>query len=781
MRLARAIACSTLLAVLTGLAGPAPAQTTRPAAPTEVHNIIVPQARRTVHARHTQAVQLSAVEVTVGIEEQVATTSMQLTLSNPAPRPQQAELVLPVPDGVTIRSVQYDGTGPEPTARLLPREEARREYDAIVRKALDPALVEFVGYNLIRTSAFPIPAGASQKLTVTFEQVLAADGDRIDYVLPRSESLAEANVNWSIKASIACSRGIASTYSPSHDLTVEKQGDSKATARSTATRPMSPGAFRLSCLRRPAGSGELSATLFAYPDPAVNNGQGGYFMLLATLPKPSASEKPAKREVVLVMDRSGSMRGEKIEQARKAALQVLAGLEIGEWFNVIDYSDSVASFAPAPVEKTSASAAQARSYIEALQANGGTNIHDALLEALRPVPPAGAVPMILFLTDGLPTVGERSEVGIRDAVKLGNRHNRRIFSFGVGYDVNAPLLSTIAKTSRAAITLVMPEEDVEVKVSQVFARLRGPVLMEPRLLALDADSTVSTRVVREVLPAVLPDVFENDEIVVLGQYTSDQALRFRLQGHHYSTDRAFELTFQTGNASARNGFVPRIWATRRIAALTEEIRMAAADGSASNDARTKELTDEIVRLSTRWGVMTEYTSFLATDETAPLAGFENGFTKDGLEFIRPSEAPAPAATRALAGKQVYERTRERSGTSGAAQTANESSRQYRLNIDASGGGGNVMLGADMKKVAVGGIQQINDRALFRRSGRWVDSALGGQEDKDPDITVEFGTDEYMKIVDQLAQQGRQGLLAMGGDAYLFMGGKRVLVKAPPAE
>lgn len=771
--------------LLSVLAGAAPGFQSSPERdePTMIPNIIVPPARRTMHHRFAQAVRLSQANVAVTIDDQVATTSMELVLSNPAGTPQQAELIVPVPDGVTIRGVQYDGTGPEPVAKILPRDEARGIYDAIVRKAMDPALVEFAGYNLIRTSAFPIPAGATQKLTVIFEQVLRADGDRIDYVLPRSESLGEGGVLWTVKVTVNCQGGIGTVYSPSHDLAIERPSGTRAVASSMGGKQLSAGAFRFSYMKLPEKSGMISASLIAYPDASIGDGTGGYFMLLATLPKPSSVDAAkARREVVLVLDRSGSMGGEKIEQARKAAIQVIDGLELGESFNIIDYSDSIASFSDKPVVKSAESADKARRYLQGIQHGGGTNIHDALIEGVRQPPTQGALPMILFLTDGLATVGERGEIAIRDAVKAANRSNRRIFSFGVGYDVNAPLLSTLSDSSRGATTMVLPGEDVEMKVSQVFARLSGPILMDPTLAALDASGSASTRAVREMLPSRLGDVFQNDQIIVLGQYTSDKPLRFRLSGHHFTRDVVYECSFPTTSASARNGFVPRIWATRKIAALTDELRQAAAGGQPSDDARNKELVEEIVLLSTRWGVMTEYTSFLATDESSRLAEFDlqSVIGGGGNVAATPAEAPpSPGASKSYkrAKEMLRDGGEERSGAAGVAQQENYALRQQAVNSAST----LAYLGADMKETTVTGVQQVGDRVLFRRGGRWIDSILGGKEETEPEVTVEFGSDEYMSIVQRLCIEGRQGLLAMGGDVYMVFDGKRTLVKGPKEE
>ena len=177
-----------------------------------------------------------------------------------------------------------------------------------------------------------------------------------------------------------------------------------------------------------------------------------------------------QREVTLVIDRSGSMAGPKMDQVRAAALQVIEGLADGESFNIIDYATTVERFATKPVVKNRETVLKARRYLANLRPTGGTNIHDALVEALGQPATKGALPIVLFLTDGLPTIGNTSEVAIRTVVQKGNPHKRRLFTFGVGADVNVPLLDRVAETTRATATYVLPKEDVEVKVGRVFQK-----------------------------------------------------------------------------------------------------------------------------------------------------------------------------------------------------------------------------------------------------------------------------------------------------------------------
>ncbi len=150
-------------------------------------NVVVPQARSYAMGR-SPALEISNVTVGVVIRDQVATTMMEIRLRNPAAARQEAELLVPVPDRAVIRGFSFQGPGAEPSARLLPRDEAKATYDRIVARARDPALLEFAGFNLVRSSVFPVEAGGTQAVRLTYEHLLPATGDRVDYVLPRSES-----------------------------------------------------------------------------------------------------------------------------------------------------------------------------------------------------------------------------------------------------------------------------------------------------------------------------------------------------------------------------------------------------------------------------------------------------------------------------------------------------------------------------------------------------------------------------------------------------------------
>lgn len=710
---------------------------------------IIPQSRSAA-VRGPAKIEIKEVSAGIVILEQAATTTLDIGLSNPSNSRIEAELIIPVPDGAVVKSFSYAGAATEPTAKLLPKSEAKSTFESIVAKMRDPAIAEFAGYNLIRTSVFPIEPRGEQKVRITYEHLLTADGGRVDYVLPRSESL-DYKIPWNISVKIKSKNPVSTVYSPSHRIDVVRESESIVSARTTAESSAEPGPFMLSYLVQKQ---DVTASLFAYPDTRAG---GGYFLLIAGLPaKISDSDRNAvKRELTLVLDRSGSMGGEKIEQVREAAMQIISALRDNDLFNIITYNDAVDVFSKEPVLKNADSAAKARQYISEITALGGTNIHDALTEALRQKPAAGYMPMVIFLTDGCPTVGITSESAIREAAKKGNAGNRRIFTFGVGYDVNAPLLDGIAADSRAATTYVLPKENVEVKVGQVFKRLAGPVLSDIALEIRDSSGAAAAGRVRDMLPSKLTDMFEGDQLVLLGKYSGDQPVKFALSGNFFGVKHTFEFAFSFDNATTRNSFVPRLWASRQIGVLCDAIRALGADSAAATPAgvanpKMKELTDEIVRLSIEFGILTEYTAFLALEGT-------NIGDRDGVR----REANAKFQSRAVA---------TRSGRGAVNQSANLSSQSGQTYSNRA----NAYYDENMNRVSVSKVQQIGDRAYFNRGNRWVDSSLL-EKDSKPAKTIVVGTPEFIALAERLAASGRQGGVALGGDVLLVVDGETILV------
>jgi Ca-activated chloride channel family protein len=735
--------------------------------------------------------QLRAVDVDVRITDVLATTTMQLIVENQGSSTAQAQLVLPVPDGATIRTFGIDGIGDEPTAQLLPREEASRRYHEIVRSMTDPGLLEFVGNAMIQSSVFPVEPGAQRIMTIVYEQSLDAHRGRVEYVLPRSASLASSGVQWAIDVEVESSGFMGPVFSPSHPIVTKPVTDSLM--RVGVPVMNEPGAFRLYAV---LGSGQ-EATALLYPDSAGSD--SGYFMYVADAPRREdlAADgliNEIQREITIVIDRSGSMGGEKIEQARESAKQIVRGMKMGEYVRIVDYSGDIRSFSDTSVELTKESVEQIIAYIDNIQSRGGTNLHGALVDALSAEPTPNTLPMVIFLTDGLATVGVTGESAIRDAAESANASDRRVFTFGVGYDVNAPLLDAIAMDTKAESTFVTPGEDVEMKVGQVFDKLDGPVMIDPvfGVHAIDP-STVAPRLL-QVEPRTLGDLFSGSRVIMLGRYSNltddgmvvwvGQQPRMVLCRTGMTAEEVkllsqprLEALVEGKDASQQHAFVARLWAQQRINALVNEIRLAGADGQEPS----KELVDEIVRLSLEHGIMTEYTAFLA-DESMGLA-----------------DAVAPAS-RTLTISNFESGNQERTGASGVSQSLNrknqDGQRAMKVQQEAedtqgdeyayAGGrvqtsgslASNVYYDARMREVRVGTIQRGLKGTIYRKQSQWVDPMLGEDASLEPQQTVEFDTDAYWALLDDLVVQDRQWILSNRGEIYFLNHGQRVLVKNP---
>jgi Ca-activated chloride channel homolog len=715
--------------------------------PVPAAHIIVPQTRS--FGASATAPQVTEVKAGIEIVEQVATVTLDIVLTNATNARLESQMIVPVPEGAVLRGFTFQGSAAEPTAELIPREEARRIYDQIVAQLRDPALLEFLGCNVIRSSVFPVEPCSWQAVRITYEHLLPRDGDRVDFVLPRTESI-DYRVPWRVGLKIRSKTPIGAVYSPSHSIETVRPAETAVSVRLTPHAATEPGPFRLSYLLQ---RGEMTASLLAYPDVKIG---GGYFLLLAGAPARAEGITPMKREVILVLDRSGSMAGEKLEQALSAALQVIEGLDDGEAFNIIVYNETVELFSPEPVIKNEETLRATRIYLRNIRVRGGTNIHDALAEALRMRAAPEFLPLVLFLTDGLPTVGQTSERAIRELAEQANPCNRRVFTFGVGVDVNTPLLDRIAVDTRGVSTFVLPREDVEVKVGQVFGRLSGPVLAGPALQLRDAPAKFSIPRVRDLLPSRLPDLFEGDQLIVLGQYLGEAPIECELRGHDGERERVFQFRFDLDKATTRNAFVPRLWASRKIAVLTDAIRDLGADlpagVAAGRDPRAKELVEEIVRLSKQFGILSEYTAFLALE---------------GTDLARPSELFVEAF-RNFDNRAMQDRT----GWNSVNQSFNNGLMRGQAALNAR----NVYYDSNFLAVEISTVQQVNDRAFYQRGNRWVDSGIAAEANAVPPRVVEVGSEAFWQLSERLAAENRQGAIALKGEILLRVGDETVLVK-----
>lgn len=754
-------------------------------------NIVIPQQKCYAPDSTPVMPAIVGIDATVTVDNTTAITELTVELSHPFSNesniaaesrekltaPITFSLMIPLPEGAALLSAQADGKmkgnfrQENHTA-----ETALDEYKRASLLTQNPNLLEFAGTALVRCGDFSLSPGESGTFTITYRESLETRGSRIDYTLPRSESFAFRGVPWNISLHISSPRTLAGVYSPSHPVSVHRESATQAAVSVQAFSPnhanpkqfvgtisaidaenrsgrkhLDPGEFRLSWMI----GNELTASFFAYPD---NGADGGCLTMLAGAPPLSASDNNAiRREVILVIDRSGSMQGEKIEQVRLAAKAVLEELEEGEAFNIVDYADSVRQYSPTPTLKDENSLRTASDYVMSIVQNGGTNIRDALVTALAQKPTPGYLPIVIFLTDGVPTIGITQESGIREDVAKGNVYNRRIFTFGVGYDVNAPLLDAIATEAKGTTTFALPFDDIGAKIAGLFRQLSGPVFSDIELRVTRPDGTEATDIADGMLPVTINDLFDGDRLVLLGSYTNDEPLLFELRGNYLGAERTFTFPFDpTLQRDPEAPWVCRLWAGGKV---TDNIVRIAQAGAIPKEERTekeeielKKLNEEIVRLSTTNGIITEYTDFLADPET-------------DVRNVEELERMAESRLKARAQES-------RTGKGGVNQTLNNG---FTMR-NAVANRGNVRLDQNMQAVEVTSVQQIHDLTFFRRGNRWTDSRLlDSAATAHPDRTIRFGTPEYDRFTAALLGARRQRVLALDGDILFLHEGKIVLL------
>jgi Ca-activated chloride channel family protein len=546
--------------------------------------------------------------VTIAIEDQVAITRVEQTFRNHTPRALEATYVFPVPKGASVNKFTMWVDGKETKGELVPADKARQIYTSIVRRTQDPGLLEYIGSNLLQLRVFPVPARGDQKVALSFTAVAAKDGKLVEYIYPlKTDGRAvETLEKFSIQATVKSQHGLTNVYSPSHALSLKRTSDKEVIVSFDKDQGVLDRDFQLFYS---TGKEDIGLTALTHRPISADK---GYFTLLIS-PKMSLGEKyRIPQDMVLVLDTSGSMRGPKMDQARKALKYCMNQLRPDDRFGVIGFATTVNPYEDKLLPASSEQVVKANKWIDELEATGGTAINAALEEALKLRPTGGDRPFtIVFFTDGQPTIGETNPDTIFKNVSEKNNARTRIFAFGVGDDVNAALLDRLAESTRALSAYVRPAENIEHKVSGLYAKISSPVLTNLKL------TTTADVKLNEVYPPELPDLFHGGQLVVMGRFSGKGASAIRLTGMVGKEEKEFvyDLSFpeKTGDD---HEFVESLWARRKVGYMLDQIRL---------NGEKKELIDEVVALAKKYGITTPYTSYLIVPDgpipsSSPLSG-----------------------------------------------------------------------------------------------------------------------------------------------------------------
>jgi len=704
--------------------------------------------------RETPYLTVENHRVTVTIEDQVAVTRVDQIFRNDSEWSLEGTYIFPLPPtgnaAISDFAMWIDGRRVD--GQLHTKEEARRIYDDIVRRRMDPALLEYVGRDLFQASIFPIDPGDTRRVEIEYSQVLPLDNGLVEYVYPLSTEKFSARPleNVAVTVNLTSREAIKAIYSPSHPVSLSRDGRYRATAGWEAFDVTPDTDFSLYYT---VSAEEVGVNLLSYkPD-----GEDGFFVLLAA-PNVDARQI-VNKDVLLVLDTSGSMEGEKIEQARDALNFVLDHLNEGDRFNIATFSTGVQLFSDRPEPLSARSEAQR--FVSNVRAEGSTDINRALLETIATADRERPT-IIIFLTDGLPTSGVVETPLILNNISQAATSNLRIFPFGVGNDVDTVLLDTLAQEQRGASAYVRPGERVDEQVSGFYAKVSTPVLAD---IQLEVDGVR----IEETYPYPLPDLFAGTQLIVTGRYRTGGPATVTLTGQVNGQPRTFEyddLYFAVAAPSLRAAdqradFIPRLWATRKIGYLLNQIRL---------HGENRETIDQVVNLSIRYGIITPYTSFLVEEP-------ELALSREGRDFIVEEEVADAAAAppAAVSGESAVNKAVEQNALAEAEQAA-----PIPMATAPSGyGDDSAPTGAPVAAVTA-----VGDKAFVLKDGVWTDTTF------DPasmtTTALPFPSDLFLEFLADHPETGRyfalgpQVIVVLDGVAYETVSADPAALSQQPA-
>ena len=691
-----------------------------------------------------RALPIKSIKIDTKISSQVATTHVEQVFRNDTGATLEGTYLFPIPESASIAEFAIWDGDRRLVGEVRTREEARRIYDEIVRRQRDPGLLEYAGKDLFQASIFPIPPHSDKKLEITYTQVARAEGGTVSYRYPLGIGRQLTQIDSVAgRIELESKEPLRNVYSPTHVVDVKRSSNTRSVVSFESEKGKPPQDFQLFYT---LSKEDFGLTLLTHREP----GKHGYFLLMIS-PKDDWSEQEySAKDVVFVVDTSGSMAEEgKMEKARAALLYGVRILRPQDRFNIISFAGEERLMETGLIAADDKGRARGETFVKALKPVGGTNINGSLLASLRQFSEADRErpKMLVFMTDGLPTVDETNVTRIVDNVRKATKPGVRLFTFGVGYDVNTTLLDKLAAENGGVADYIEPKEDLEVKVSNFFSKVNYPVLTDLQLDMGGAQTDL-------IYPRAIPDVFRGSQVTLIGRYSNAadlNSIQMKLTGKAGGSSRTYtyaNLGFPL--RSDANDYLPRLWATRRVGWLMEQVR---------TNGEQKELRDEIVDLGTRYGIVTPYTSYLALEDAREITQFTTGGQPAQRSAMMgsgrlgnlnaPASAPAPKVVDLVTGADAVQ----------LSKSTREQKEVARLKDD----------------TRTDAVRRVAGKTFYLIDGVWTDSEFKA-ESRLPETVLVFASDEYFALLKQHAKIG--SYFSLGERVVVVFEGRVYRVNAP---
>lgn len=674
-----------------------------------------------------------SLSVHTDIKDQVAVTTMEQVFFNTTTSRLEGYFMFPVPKGSVIRDFRMEINGVMMQAEMLEADKARKIYEDIVRSMKDPALLEYAEQDLFRLRIFPIEPNSEKRIKITYTELLQKESGTYEYVFPlNTKKFSAAPLqNVTIQVDIEGTSPIKTIYSPTHEVEMIRKNATvgKVGYESRQTSPDTD--FKLYY------STSASILGISFMTTKENNEDGFFFADIS--PGYISPNHVMPKDITLILDVSGSMAGDKMQQAKNALKFCVENLNPGDCFEIIAFSTEARALFGQRVEYNEKTKKEALDFIDGLKAIGGTNMDEAFQLCMKEKTQHDRPSMIIFITDGKPTIGETDETQLLNKIDKMNMADQRIFTFGVGYDLNARLLDKITENGHGYRTYVTPEEDIEVKISDFFTKVSSPVLSDIKISFADGSGVYG------MFPKSIPDLFRGSSITLFGKYRKPGKTDMLIEGKVNGQPVAYTYTVELGDNSDKHDFIAPLWATRHVGYLLDQIRL---------HGETRELKEEIVALAKEYGIITPYTSYLILEDEQVLSR-NNTISKEQQLFM-------PRVNNDFT---KFEKNFEDLKSTSGKGSVDGSVQVQRLNLSnnteqmkkSGESTGYVDQNGEFRNLS-DETRNVNGRAMYQVGKEWVDVDVQ-KNNNYKTHKIKFASEEYFKLLDQ--QPDVSNYLALG--------------------
>lgn len=555
------------------------------------------------------ALPVSAIKIKVSIDGQVATVTVEHLFRNDTDDTLEGTYYFPVPEAASlVEFAVFDGDERR-VGRVKEKEEALAQFQAAVSQGEDPAILEMTRRGWFQSRIYPIQPHSDKRIELIYSQLLTEKNNLIVFDYPLGKGYKKLKVpvgKVEIEVDLRSAVAIKNVFSPTHPLDLNYDGDQHVTGKIATVGGKDAENFQLTYS---LSNDDIGMSLITYR----KEGEDGYFLLMLS-PKVEFDEKRiSAKDVLFVLDVSGSMVGDRLVQAKEALRFGLAKtLNDEDRFNIIVFSSGIQPMSQGMVAATRDNVRSAIDFVDKLKAEGGTNINDALTAAMKMFEPGSRPRNLVFITDGEPTIGVTNPAQIVANVRAANTARARLFTFGVGETVNHVLLEKLALENRGAQAAINDQSQLARVVTSFFSKVSRPVLSD---LNIDFGPLQTDR----LHPSTLPDLYTKSQMKVFGRYRNAQDLRdltITLTGQMNEQLQRFDFhNLDFPLVTTDKNYLPKLWATERVEALLAEIRVS---------GEQPDLKQEVIDLAQEFNLVTPYTSMyvptsaeLAREKTNP--------------------------------------------------------------------------------------------------------------------------------------------------------------------